>query len=335
MNNEFVIITAETINDIVNLNSNKIYETVLNAYIALVEKRVVNPPSYFLRFPDKDKSRIIALPALITENPRMAGIKWISSNPDNIQIGLKRASAVIILNDYETGYPIACLEGSIISALRTVYSATLVSNLLVPNKIKKTLGIVGSGNISEQFINSLKEQDWNIEVIKLFDLNSKACVKLKEKIEKIYPKIKIELVKELKSLVIESELIFLATTASSPYILEKSWLNHNPIVLNISLRDISPDILIASNNIVDDIEHVLNANTSPDLTYRKYGHTDFINCIVSDLINGYNKFDSNKPIIFSPMGMGILDLSVSSYIYSKSKDLNSCIIIDNFFEAND
>ena len=179
MNSEFLIITAQTINNIINLNLNKIYDAVLNAYIAHGEKKVVNPPSYFLKFPNKDKSRIIALPALITQNPRMAGIKWISSNPDNIKIDLKRASAVIILNDYETGYPIACLEGAVISALRTVYSAILVSNLLVPNKTKRTVGIVGSGNISKQFISCLKNQDWNIEVIKLFDLNAKACIKLK------------------------------------------------------------------------------------------------------------------------------------------------------------
>ena len=335
MNSEFLIITAQTINNIINLNLNKIYDAVLNAYIAHGEKKVVNPPSYFLKFPNKDKSRIIALPALITQNPRMAGIKWISSNPDNIKIDLKRASAVIILNDYETGYPIACLEGAVISALRTVYSAILVSNLLVPNKTKRTVGIVGSGNISKQFISCLKNQDWNIEVIKLFDLNAKACIKLKEKIEKIYPKIKIEMIEELKSLITESELIFLATTVSTPYILEESWLKHNPIVLNISLRDISPEILVASNNIVDDMEHVLSANTSPYLAQQKYGHTNFINCIVAELINGYNAFDYTRPIIFSPMGLGILDLAVASYIYSKSKALNLCIKIDNFFEVND
>lgn len=137
MNNTFSVVTATVVNDIVNKSPNKIYEAVRTAYIRHGENQVINPPSYFLRFLDKEKSRIIALPVSIMKNPRIAGIKWISSNPDNLAAGLKRASAVIILNDYETGYPIACLEGGIISALRTVYSAILVSNLLATNKKKR------------------------------------------------------------------------------------------------------------------------------------------------------------------------------------------------------
>lgn len=329
MNNSFSIITAEVINKIVQANPQKIYESVKLAYIQHGDNHTVNPPSYFLKFPDKDKVRIIALPALITQNPRIAGIKWISSNPDNIQIGLKRASAVIVLNDYNTGYPIACLEGSIISALRTVYSAILVSNLLSQNI--KTIGIIGTGHISEQFIHALVSQSGDIETIKLFDLNLETSKKLKEIIHKIFSSINVEIISNLKDVIVNSNLIFLSTTSSAPYITELSWFNHNPIVLHISLRDISAEIIVASNNIVDDIDHVLNANTSPDLARQLQGNAEFINCTVSQLINGYNKFNRSKPIIFSPMGMGILDLVVAHYIYEEAKKSDSIIEIPNFF----
>ena len=53
----------------------------------------------------------------------LSGVKWIASYPDNHKIGLPRASAVIVLNDAEHGHPIACMEGSIISAVRTAASA--------------------------------------------------------------------------------------------------------------------------------------------------------------------------------------------------------------------
>lgn len=167
------------------------------------------------------------------------------------------------------------------------------------------------------------------------DLDLEACIRLKEKIKQVNPKVKVEIVKELKELIIESELIFLSTTTATPYITEVSWFSHNPIILNISLRDLTPEILITSNNIVDDITHVLNANTSPHLTQQKYGHTNFINCTVSELINGYNQFDNAKPIIFSPMGIGILDLVVASYVYDEAKISNLCIEIDNFFNPNE
>lgn len=94
----------------------------------------VNPPSYFLRFEDRPLSRIIALPASVGGRFRVDGLKWVSSFPGNIEYGLPRASALLLLNDHDTGYPFACLEASIISASRTAASAALGAQHLSPGQ---------------------------------------------------------------------------------------------------------------------------------------------------------------------------------------------------------
>ena len=99
----------------------------------------VNPPSYFLIFPDRPSSRIIALPASINGQIRVDGVKWISSFPENVKAGVPRASAVLILNDHDTGYPFACMEASIISATRTAASAAAAADWLSRGRPRPTL----------------------------------------------------------------------------------------------------------------------------------------------------------------------------------------------------
>jgi ornithine cyclodeaminase/alanine dehydrogenase-like protein (mu-crystallin family) len=86
-------------------------------------------------------------------------------------------------------------------------------------------------------------------------------------------------------------------------------------VLNISLRDIGPGLIAASHNVLDDVEHCLNAGTSPDLAVREFGHRGFIDGTLAQLLLGEVTLGRDKPRIFSPFGLGVLDLAVGYEIF--------------------
>lgn len=63
--------------------------------------------------------RIMAMPAFVGGSVGLVGLKWIPSVPSNPSRGLPRGIGLIVLTDPETGLPVAVMDGTIVSAVRT------------------------------------------------------------------------------------------------------------------------------------------------------------------------------------------------------------------------
>src|SRR5207248_416058 len=160
----------ETVFELIRVHRADCMDVVRDAYLAHARGQSVNPDSYFLRFPEKPDCRIIALPAYLGDGFHVAGLKWIASYPGNVQRGFPRASAVLVLNSYDTGYPFAILESSNISAARTAASAALAAYWLNGRSRRaQGLGIVGTGFIARYVYDFLVDTGWEIEDVRLYD----------------------------------------------------------------------------------------------------------------------------------------------------------------------
>lgn len=84
-----------------------------------------------------------AMPAYIPAL-RAAGMKWVSGFPDNPKRGLPYIGGLIILNDVETGFPLAVMDSTWITAMRTG-AATAVAAKRLARRDSKTAGILGCG----------------------------------------------------------------------------------------------------------------------------------------------------------------------------------------------
>jgi ornithine cyclodeaminase len=329
---ELSIINGKTVFDIIHAHRDECIGIVRNAYLAHAHGQSVNPASLFLRFPEKPDCRIIALPAYLGDGFGVAGLKWIASYPGNVQRGFPRASAVLVLNDYDTGYPFAILESSIISAARTAASAALAAYWLSgQSRRAHALGIVGTGCIARYIYEFLVETGWEIEELRLYDLAPRESAKFRATVRGLARHRTVTVVPDVADLVRASDLIVFTTVASTPHIVDASLFDHNPLVLHISLRDLAPEILLGSQNVVDDIDHVMSANTSPHRAEQQVGNRNFVTGTLADVMLGRRSVNRQRPIIFSPFGMGILDVAVGKWVYDRAAAGGLDLRLSDFF----
>lgn len=99
-------------------------------------------------FPDMPKPttdrRFMAMPAYLGGSFRTAGMKWYGSNVENRERGLPRSILTFILNDADTGAPLAMMSANLLSAFRTGAVPGVGARHLA-RKDSRVVGIVGPG----------------------------------------------------------------------------------------------------------------------------------------------------------------------------------------------
>lgn len=326
----FYVISGSAVKSVIDNNKEKVFNAVETAYRLHAAGDAVNPDSYFLRYPNNPSARIIALPAHLGGAVQKSGIKWISSFPANRAENLARASAVLILNDAETGYPLSCMEASLISSTRTAASAALAAEHLSPDPFTGTLCVIGTGVIARSTIEWLLFRNWKFSKVHLFDLDRQEAEHLSKWLQDEHG-LEAEIHASLDEAVTKASLVLFTTTAGEPYFNDEKLLSHATTVLHLSLRDLGVNVILASQNIVDDVDHCLKANTSPHLTEIATGNRDFIAGTLVDVLDGKVKPDFERPRIFSPFGLGVLDIGVGSLILEEAIASGSAVEIPDFF----
>jgi ornithine cyclodeaminase len=325
---DFDIVTGKAVREILLNSRSTVLDIVERAYVAHERGDSVNPDSYFLRFPDKPDSRIIALPAFLGDDVQLAGIKWIASFPKNTASGLPRASAVLVLNDYETGYPVACLEAAGISAARTAASAAVAARTQRPGGYAgTTIAVVGGGVIARTICDYLHAAGCAPDSYVVHDIDEASGRALADHI-RITQGRPASFTADRDTALAADTVVF-ATTALEPYVTAP--FRADQVVLNISLRDLAPEVVLAADNILDDVEHCLKAGTSPHLAEQLSGSRSFVTGTLAGVLNGGVTLTPGRPVIFSPFGLGVLDLAVGAHVLTQARADGTALAVPDFF----
>ena len=329
--NDVLIIGAPEVEAALYGREEAVLEAVQKAYESHSRGASSLPHSSFLRFPDSGKDRIICLPAYLGDEYQLAGVKWIASMPGNVARGMERASAVMILNDRLTGRPRAVVEGSIISKQRTAASAALASKVLAPGE-PETIGFVGCGPINAAVAQFLAVVWPNVRHFMAFDLDPARAEVFGEALLASRPGAEFSVAASLQELLSECPMVAFGTTAITPYVDDLEVCAAGATILHISLRDLETGVILSNHNIVDDLDHVNRAATSIHLASQQEGHTDFVHSSLGDILLGNIDLPErdNRKMIFTPFGLGVLDLAVADLVLSNLAEDGGGTLVKSF-----
>jgi len=295
----------------------------------------VQPLKPYLRSPHAPHiaDRIIAMPAWIGGDQPMSGLKWIGSRHDNpVRRGMERASAVIILNDPETNYPIAFMEGGLVSAMRTAAVTGVATRHLARQGFAEA-AIIGCGPIAARQAQMLVEQFPDVKTIRLFDLNQSAAEALSARLRARAPNVAVRIVASAEAAVRDCPVVVTCTVTDTPY-LAFDWLSKGTFLANVSIMDVERDVFLRVDKVVvDDWDQsnrekkIINLLVESGEFSRERLHAELGEIVVGRKSGREN---DDEIILLNPMGMAIDDIACAKAVYRLAEEKGAGTVLPIF-----
>ena len=172
---------------------------------------------------------------------------------------------------------------------------------------------------------------WSFDEIGLHDLSTDSTAGFRGYLQQSGTTARVTVHDSAEELIRSSDLVVFATVAGQPHVTDPSWFDHHPLVLHVSLRDLAPEVLLDAVNVVDDVEHCLKADTSPHLVEQRTGNRDFLHGTLADVMTGRAPVPPDRTVVFSPFGLGVLDLAVGKFVYDEVVRSGDLHVVEDFF----
>ena len=192
-----------------------------------------NPP--FPGMPkNADERRFMAMPAYLGGNYQMAGMKWYGSNVENKQKGLPRSILMMMLNDKDTGAPLALMSANLLSSYRTGAIPGVGAKYLA-RKDASTVAIIGPGVMGKTSLSAFLSVCPNLKTVKIKGRGQRSLDSFVAFVKKEYPQIQdIQICETMEEAVRDSDIVSMTTSvgdkeAEFPYI-EEAWVKKGAVI---------------------------------------------------------------------------------------------------------
>jgi alanine dehydrogenase len=210
-------LTQDEVKQVLDMKST--LEAVENGFREMGNKNIEMPPRVYLHF---DKGVLIAMPAYMP-GLNAAGTKIVTVHPGNKQaFGLPAVIARIILNSPENGVPLAIMDGTYITALRTG-AAGAIGIKYLSREDSKVAGVCGTGVQGRSQVMGLMEVRPGIKKVKVYDTIPEAMKVFAKEMKEMFPKVEFVTVGSAKEAAEESDIVITCTPSPKAF-LDGAWL---------------------------------------------------------------------------------------------------------------
>lgn len=262
------------------------------------------------------------MPAYLEEMGSLS-TKIVTVFEKNLEKNVPTTMATVTLNNAETGAPLAIMEGTFITAMRTGAICGVATKYLA-RKDSKTVGIFGAGVQARAQLMAMSTVR-NIEKAFVYDmLENRAEAFATEMSEKL--KIPVEK-RRASDIVKESDIIVTATTAKTPLFdgkLVKTGTHLNLIgSFKPEVREVDEVVIKKSKVVVDQKSAALEEAGDIIIPIKAGIITEtHIYAELGELVTGIKpgRISDSEITLFKSVGLGIQDCATALLAYSKAKE---------------
>jgi len=310
-----LILTSRQIKKLLDMRQVLAIAEKVFAYHA--QKKTQMPAKIYLHL-EKYCGDFRAMPAYI-EPLGTCGIKWVNVHPANKKKALPTVMALIILNDPATGCPLAVMDGTYITNMRTGAAGGLAAKYLA-NRDSSKVGLVGCGVQALFQLMALNEL-FKIKSISVYDKDPLRTISFIKKIRHL--KVNIEKCRNIKDCVSDKDIVVTTTPSRRPIVMA-GWISPGTHINAIGAdargkEELEAGILKKAKIVVDDkVQALRSGEINVPIAKRLIRPSD-IHATIGEIIIGKKKGRVSKGeiTVFDSTGLAIQDIAVADHVYRK------------------
>ena len=308
-----LILNKSDVNQLVN--PTELMDVLTEALIQQEEGKVIMPQRMHAGF---DKNMLLLMPCYDGD---FFATKMVSVYPENPSKQLPAIYGSVVLNDGNTGKPLAIIEGSSLTAQRTGAIGGIGIRHTTPENIS-TVGLIGAGVQGyHQLIYACSSRP--VKSVRIFDHKPGSSKKIITKLKSDFPKIEFAIANAVEALLKHSQLIITATASATPVLPDKPGLLIGKHFIAVGsytpkMQELPDKLFCLTDQIIVDTEHAVHesGDVINPIKGKQISKEQVIP--ISKIISGKVGLSATSTTIFKSVGMALFDLAAAKYFYQKA-----------------